>query len=90
MGRGKKKMAKVTDNNGKGENVGQTVNGQRGVEKNKAAESVYSIAELAGASRKRFDVMPETVTAALKTAGKAKATIAEAEAIIKNFKERKV
>jgi hypothetical protein len=57
---------------------------------NKPIESEYSAAELANAARARFGVQPEVVSAALKLAGKDKATLTEAQRIVKTFKERKV
>lgn len=56
----------------------------------KAAESVYSVTDLAGAARTRFKVPPEVVTAALKMASKNRATPAEAQRIIKDFMKREV
>jgi len=53
-------------------------------------EVAYSAADLAAAALKRFKTSPEIVQAALKLAKKDKATIPEAEEIIKNFKERKI
>ena len=59
-------------------------------QKAKPAEGEYSATDLAAAARKRFGVTPEIVAAALKMAGKRKATLAEAQQIVKDFKERKV
>jgi len=59
-------------------------------EANKPIESEYSAAELANAARARFGVQPEVVSAALRLAGKDKATLAEAQRIVKTFKEREV
>jgi len=56
----------------------------------KPAECEYSVAELAGAARKQFDVPPEVVSAALRIAGKDRATLTEARRIVKQFKERQV
>jgi len=53
-------------------------------------ETVYGVSELSAAARTRFSVPPELVMTAMKLAGKDKATIAEAERLIKEFKERKV
>ena len=51
--------------------------------------SVYSAAELAD-NHRTFGVNRDIVVAALKQAGKAFATVAEAKAIIDKFKSRKV
>jgi hypothetical protein len=59
-------------------------------EKTAAAEVMYSAADLSNAARSRFGVQPEVVQAALKAAGKTKASASEAEDIIKKFMERKV
>jgi hypothetical protein len=56
----------------------------------KAVETSYSAADLTTAARARFNVPPEVVKAALKQAGKTKATLTEAKSIIKCFMERKV
>ena len=61
-----------------------------GGEANKPVESEYSAAELANAARTRFGTPPEIVAAALKMAGKSKATLTEAQRIVNEFKERKV
>lgn len=55
-----------------------------------ADNAVYTAAELAGAAQKRFQTNPECVAAALKCAGKDRATIAEAGAIVKAFLQKEV
>jgi len=56
----------------------------------KPAETTYSAADLAGAARTRFNVPPEVMQVALKLAKKDKATLAEAEQLVKEFMGRKV
>jgi len=56
----------------------------------KTVEIMYSVSDLMAAARKRFKVSPDIVYAALKIAKKDKATIYEAEQIIKKFTERKI
>ena len=53
-------------------------------------ETLYSAGDLAAAARARFGVPPEAARAALKLAGKERATLAEAQQLIKGFMERKV
>ena len=79
-------MAKTIDN----EAAVGIQQGEQPQAKNKAAENVYSAAELAGAARRRFKVPPEVVSAALKVADKERATFEEAHSIVKAFLERKV
>lgn len=57
--------------------------------KTASTESVYSAAELA-ANHHLFGTSREIVVIALRKAGKASATVAEAKAIIDKFKSRKV
>ena len=52
--------------------------------------SAYGAAELAANARQLFDKPPEVVKAALKTAGKDKATLDEAKETVKKFLEREV
>jgi hypothetical protein len=54
------------------------------------AETTYSAADLANAARARFGVPPEIVTAALRLAGKQRATLTEARQIVTAFMERTV
>ena len=56
----------------------------------KPAETQYSAADLAAAARTRFNVPPDVVRVALKLAGKDKATLTEAEGLVKAFMGRKV
>lgn len=56
----------------------------------KRIDCEYSVVDLISAARSSFGVPPEIVSAAMKIAGKDKATIDEAKQIIKEFKERKV
>ncbi len=56
----------------------------------KPSEITYSVAELAGAARARFGVLPEVVTTAMRVANKAKATLPEAKQIIEQFTKREV
>lgn len=60
------------------------------VNKVKVAEPIYTAAELSAAARSKFGTAPEVVKTALVMAGKAKATLSEAEAIVKAFMEREV
>lgn len=53
-------------------------------------ENEYTVSDLAGAARTRFEVPPEVVQAALKEAGKTSATQEDAEEIIKQFLNRGV
>lgn len=55
----------------------------------KAAESVYTAAELA-ANYKAFNTRREIVVVALRKAGKDSATFAEAKAIVDKFKNKEV
>ena len=56
----------------------------------KMQEPKYSASELGLGSQSVFGVRKECVSAALKTAGKAKYTISEAKGIVKRFLEREV
>ena len=53
-------------------------------------EATYKAAELAAQARKLFGTTPEVVTVALRVADKKTATVAEAQAIVKEFLEREV
>lgn len=53
-------------------------------------EAVYTANELAQAAEKLFGVMPECVTAAFRTEGKAEATKTEAKAIVKKYLSKEV
>ncbi len=53
-------------------------------------EGMYSVADLTGAARTRFNVSPEIAAAALRMAGKQKATLAEAKRIIEAFMSKEV
>lgn len=55
-----------------------------------AGESAYPASELAANAKKIFGTRQECVAAALKAAGKAECTIAEAKGIVKKFLERGV
>jgi hypothetical protein len=54
------------------------------------AKSTYGADDFAAAARERFGVPPEAVSAAMKAAGKRRATQAEAELIIGDFLKREV
>lgn len=58
-------------------------------EETKPQESVYTAAELTNA-HKIFNTSHEIVAVALKLAGKEKATVTEAKAIIEEFKNKEV
>ena len=55
-----------------------------------AAESVYTVSELAGNARSVFGTMQECVVAALKTDGKAEYTVSEAKEIVSKFLQKEV
>ena len=55
-----------------------------------AQEAMYSVEELMSASRLRFGVSPEVVSAALKFYGATKTTATEAKRLIEKFKKREV
>lgn len=54
------------------------------------AEATYTAAELAAQARQLFGTTPEVVAVALKTAGKEKATVAEAKKTVEDFLKREV
>lgn len=56
----------------------------------KSAEPIYTVSELSAAARTKFGTLPEVVAAAFKAAGKEKATLNEAAAVVKAFLEREV
>ena len=53
-------------------------------------EATYKAAELAAQARTQFGTTPEVVSVALRVADKKTATVAEAQAIVKEFLEREV
>ena len=53
-------------------------------------EATYKAAELAAQARPLFGTTPEVVRVALRVADKKTATVAEAQAIVKEFLEREV
>lgn len=53
-------------------------------------EATYQAAELAAQSRTLFGTTPEVVSVALRVEGKKTATVAEAQAIVKEFLDREV
>lgn len=90
-------MAKATENKRESENdvSDNTLKTENDVvpaaEKTaKNIEALYSAADLANAARAKFKVSPEVVTAALKSAKKDKATVTEAEKIIKEFMKKEI
>ncbi|MDE7054594.1 MAG: hypothetical protein K2O84_07220 [Oscillospiraceae bacterium] len=53
-------------------------------------EATYKATELAAQARPLFGTTPEVVSVALRVEGRKTATVAEAQAIVKEFLEREV
>lgn len=72
-------------------NATETAEVKKPAKKAKKSEEVtYTIAELSGAARKLFDVMPECVTAALTVTKRTRFSVDEAKSIVKNFMKKEV
>ncbi len=56
----------------------------------RSSAALYTANELAAAARSKFGTTPEVVLAALKTAGKEKAALDDAAAIVKAFLAKEV
>lgn len=52
--------------------------------------AVYKVSELAAQARQLFDTPPEVVSVALRTAGKAAATVEEAQKYVQAFLAKEV
>lgn len=103
LAQSRKEEAEIILNNGNfngGKNMSKTAEIKENIntqnptkdksEKTKNENGVYSVKELASASKKVFDTSPEIVYTALKQAGKTKVTIAEAKSIVKAFLSKEV